>query len=175
MTVPKTPLDMAIRQDRWIRARQIAKKTGADVEVVEQVLFMETMKPWERLARGLMNLAWGERPMSDRSRRLLGSAPQLAGLTNEEIDLLQSLVESGVRFMVVGMGAAILQSAPGVTFRDFEEEYEQAVDVEIVPGLPVKVLPLERVLASKRAAGRPKDKAAIPMLKNAIKAIKKTR
>jgi hypothetical protein len=92
--------------------------------------------------------------MSDRSRRLLGSAPQLAGLTNEEIDLLQSLVESGVRFVVVVMGAAILQSAPGVTLSDFEEEYEQAVDVEIVPGLPVKVLPLERVLASKRAAGR---------------------
>jgi predicted nucleotidyltransferase len=163
--------------------------------------------------------------MSDRSRRLLSKAPQIAGLTSEEIDLLQSLVESGVRFMVVGMGAAILQSAPGVTqdidlwfakkqidllsraceragatyywrtnppgisgpgidqvdvvwncdgLHDFEEEYEQAVDVEIVPGLPVKVLPLERILASKRAAGRPKDKAAIPMLKNAIKSLRKT-
>jgi hypothetical protein len=50
---------MAVRRDRWIRARQIVMKTGADVEVVEQVLFMETMKPWERLARGLMRSRMG--------------------------------------------------------------------------------------------------------------------
>lgn len=125
--------------------------------------------------------------------------------------------------MVVGMGAAILQNAPGVTqdidlwfarkqidlltkacrragatyywrsnppeiagpgidqvdvvwncqgLRDFEEEYDQAVDVEIVPGLPVKVLPLDRILVSKRAAGRPKDKAALPMLRDAIRSLK---
>jgi hypothetical protein len=52
-------LDMVVRRDRWVKARWISKKTGADVEVVEQVLFMETMKPWERLARGLMRSRMG--------------------------------------------------------------------------------------------------------------------
>jgi hypothetical protein len=156
----------------------------------------------------------------------MSNAARIDGLTSREIDLLRSLVESEVRFMVVGMGAAILQNAPGVTqdidlwfarkqidllsracqrvgatyywrtnppeiagpgidqvdvvwncdgLRDFNEEYEDAVDVEIVPGLPVKVLPLDRILASKRAAGRPKDKAALPMLRNAIKSLKEDR
>jgi hypothetical protein len=34
----------------------------------------------------------------------------------------------------------------------------------------VKVLPLERILVSKRAAGRPKDSAQIPMLEAALAA-----
>ena len=38
----------------------------------------------------------------------------------------------------------------------------------------VKVLPIERVLASKRAANRPKDRAVIPALEAAIAAIKET-
>jgi len=147
----------------------------------------------------------------------------LVGLTSEEVELLRSLADAPIRFMVVGMGAAILQNAPGVTqdldlwfarrqtdlltmacervgatyywrsnppqiagpgidqidvvwncdgLRDFEDEYEDAHEVEVVPGLVLKVLPLDRVLASKRAAGRPKDKAALPMLREALKALK---
>jgi len=150
---------------------------------------------------------------------------QLSGLTDKEIELLQSLVDAEVRFMVVGMGAAILQNAPGVTqdldlwfarkqtdllaqacqrvgatyywrstppeisgpgidqidvvwhchgLNEFDEEYQNAEVVEVLPGLPLKVLPLPRILASKKAAGRAKDKAAIPMLKEAIKALKGT-
>jgi len=52
-------LDLRIRSNRWIRARQIARQTGADVEVVEQVLFLQTIPPWERLARGLMRSRLG--------------------------------------------------------------------------------------------------------------------
>jgi hypothetical protein len=50
---------MSVRRDRWVKARQISRKTGADVEVAEQVLFMKTLKPWERLSRGLMRSHMG--------------------------------------------------------------------------------------------------------------------
>jgi len=55
----RTELDMKIRRDRWVRARQIFRKNGADVEVTEQVLFLKTLMPWERLARGLMRSRMG--------------------------------------------------------------------------------------------------------------------
>jgi hypothetical protein len=58
--------------------------------------------------------------------------------------------------------------------RDFDSEYSGAVDVALVPGLIVKVLPIDRVLASKRAADRPKDRAVIPALKAAVAAIKES-
>ena len=44
----------------------------------------------------------------------------------------------------------------------------------LAPGLIVKVLPIARVLASKRAADRPKDRAVIPALEAAIAAIKES-
>ena len=148
----------------------------------------------------------------------------LDGLSDEEVNLILSLVDERVQFMVVGMGSAILQGAPGVTqdvdlwfkggqvdrlsaacrrvgatyywrtnppeisgpgldqidtvwhcsgLARFEEEYEGAVDVEVAPGLVVKALPIERVLASKKAAGRPKDKAALPMLREAIRTLRR--
>lgn len=50
---------------------------------------------------------------------------------------------------------------------NFEVEYSRAVDVQL-EGIPLKILPLERIVASKRAAGRPKDKAAMPALKAAL-------
>lgn len=151
---------------------------------------------------------------------------QIAGMTAEEVELLRSLVGDGIRFMVVGMSAAILQKVPGVTqdidlwfargqsdelsvacrkagatyywravppgiagpgidqidvvwhchgLGDFEEEYARSEEVEMAPGLFVRVLPLERILVSKRAAGRPKDKAVLPMLRDAIKALKDLR
>jgi hypothetical protein len=43
-----------------------------------------------------------------------------------------------------------------------------------MPGLVIKVLPIERVLASKGAADRPKDRAVIPALEAAIAAIKES-
>jgi hypothetical protein len=39
-----------------------------------------------------------------------------------------------------------------------------------VDDVPVKVLPLERVIASKRSAGRPKDVAALPALEATLRA-----
>jgi hypothetical protein len=45
----------------------------------------------------------------------------------------------------------------------FAIEYSRARVLQL-DGLPVHVLPLERIIASKRAAGRPKDLAVLPAL-----------
>jgi hypothetical protein len=46
---------------------------------------------------------------------------------------------------------------------DFATEYERSV-VREVDGMRLHVLPLERVIASKRVTNRPKDLAALPAL-----------
>jgi hypothetical protein len=52
----------------------------------------------------------------------------------------------------------------------FEDEYRGANSLAI-DGVPVRVLPLRRIIASKRAAGRPKDRAALPALEAALSVI----
>jgi hypothetical protein len=52
----------------------------------------------------------------------------------------------------------------------FDVEYTQARTVT-VEGVTLPLLPLERVLASKRAANRPKDRAVIPALEEALAAL----
>jgi hypothetical protein len=143
-------------------------------------------------------------------------------LTPAERQLLESLARCGERFIVIGLGAAVLQGAP-VSTQDldlwlehpgsdavrqaaaaaggfwiagfglhppgfggdgldridvvltahgldgFTTEYERAAWYEI-DGLSVKVLPLERVIASKRATNRPKDRAALPALEATLRA-----
>ena len=51
----------------------------------------------------------------------------------------------------------------------FETEFAGAREYEL-DGVPVKVLPLERIIVSKRAAKRAKDSAQIPMLEAALAA-----
>jgi hypothetical protein len=58
--------------------------------------------------------------------------------------------------------------------RDFRAEYAASIEVGVTSDTTLRVLPIERVLASKRAAGRPKDKAVIPALEAAIAAIKES-
>jgi hypothetical protein len=53
--------------------------------------------------------------------------------------------------------------------QDFQTEYSGSVALE-VDGLKLRVLPLARVIESKRAAGRPKDRAVLPALEAAIAA-----
>jgi hypothetical protein len=112
--------------------------------------------------------------------------------------LLEALDELGVRFLVVGLGAAVMQGAPVVT-QDIDLWFEdrtdprihgaigERIDVVTTPegldsfaaeyggarvfeldGVPVRVLPLERVIQSKRAAGRAKDLAVLPALEAAL-------
>jgi predicted nucleotidyltransferase len=141
-------------------------------------------------------------------------------LTNEEREFLRILLESGARFMIVGMAAADLQGAnigtqdidlwfestsdgnldraaravggmfmwranpPSLMgdeleridivqtcsgLRAFGSEYGKAIEVD-VEGLPLKVLPLSRVIVSKEAADRPKDRVYIPTLKAVLEA-----
>lgn len=136
-------------------------------------------------------------------------------LTPAERALLEGLNERGVRFLIVGLGAAVLEGAPLATqdvdlwleslddrvaaaaqaaggfwvsgvgvqppafggdglerldvvltshgLESFDVEYVGSVAREI-DGVPVRVLPLARVIASKRATNRPKDQAALPAL-----------
>lgn len=137
-------------------------------------------------------------------------------LTRAEQSLLAALNRRGVRFLIVGLGAAVLEGAPMSTqdldlwierpddeavraaatdaggfwmsgfglqppgfggagleridvvltahgLEPFEVEYDRAVG-RVVDGVSVRVLPLERIIASKRASNRPKDIAALPAL-----------
>ncbi len=52
----------------------------------------------------------------------------------------------------------------------FEEEYPASQPI-VVEGVPVRILPLGRILVSKRAADRPKDRAVIPALEEALAAL----
>lgn len=143
-------------------------------------------------------------------------------LTSAERALLEALNALGVRYLIVGMGAALLEGAPGTTqdldlwfgsideerlreaarraggiytsgvglqppalggegldrvdlvltasgLDSFEREFMGAREYDL-DGVQIKVLPLERVIVSKRAAKRPKDSAQIPMLEAALAA-----
>lgn len=143
-------------------------------------------------------------------------------LGDAERALLAALDRRGVRYLLVGLSAALLEGAdvatqdldlwlertdedslrtaareaggfwasgagvvpaafggPGLDRIDlvlgvsglqpFDVEYAGA-HVHDVDGLKIHVLPIERVLASKRAANRPKDRAHIPALEAAIAA-----
>lgn len=59
----------------------------------------------------------------------------------------------------------IVTNAGGLA--SFEKEYQKAKTI-LVDGLPLKVLPLERVLASKKAANRPKDQVTFPALEHTL-------
>ena len=143
-------------------------------------------------------------------------------LTAAERALFEALDALGVRYLIVGMGAALIEGAPG-TIQDlalwfgridddrlreaalkaggfytsgfglqppalggegldrvdvvltasglesFDSEFKGAREYEL-DGVRVKVLPLERVIASKRAARRAKDAAQMPMLEAALAA-----
>ena len=140
---------------------------------------------------------------------------------NERV-FLEALQRLGVRFLVIGMSAALLQGARGVTedvdlwferldepgigeaaraangfwisgnfgvrppglggfgledrfdvvltangLDDFATEYAGARTI-LVDGLELRVLPLARILTSKRAANRPKDRAQMPAIEAAL-------
>lgn len=51
----------------------------------------------------------------------------------------------------------------------FDVEFPRALEMT-VDGVPIRVLPLERIIASKRATGRPRDQAQLPALEEALAA-----
>jgi hypothetical protein len=143
-------------------------------------------------------------------------------LTPAERALLDGLDALRVRYLIVGMGAALLEGATGTTqdldlwfgsidsekvgeaarkaggfytpgfgmqppaiggegldridvvlsasgLGNFENEYAAAPEYDL-DGLRVRVLPLARVIVSKRAANRLKDIAQLPILEAALAA-----
>ena len=143
-------------------------------------------------------------------------------LSDAELAFLRGLVRAGSRFMIVGVGAAVLQGADAVTqdldlwfhslgdpaiaeaaraaggvlvtrsnppmiagdgldridlvvncqgLRSFDLEYANALELA-VDDFSIKILPLERVIASKQAAGRRKDLAVLEALRAALVASK---
>jgi len=143
-------------------------------------------------------------------------------LTPAERALLQALDALRVRYLLVGMGAALVEGAHGTTqdldlwfgsidftavgeaarraggfytsgmglqpptiggegldridlvlsadgLDSFEAEYSRARAYDL-DGVRVRVLPLERVIVSKRAASRAKDLAQLPLLEAALAA-----
>ena len=143
-------------------------------------------------------------------------------LTTAERALLAALNRRGVRFLVIGLGAAVLQGAPLSTqdldlwlerpgdegvrqaaldaggfwipafglqppgiggegleridivltahgLDDFASEYSHAAQY-LLDDVAVRVLPLERIVVSKRSTNRPKDLAAIPALEATMRA-----
>ena len=145
-------------------------------------------------------------------------------LTPAERALFEALNSLRVRYLIMGMGAALLEGAPGTTqdldiwfgsideaklreaatkaggtytsgfgmqppaiggkdldrvdlvflpsgLDSFDQEFARAGEYDL-DGVPVRVLPLARVVASKRAAKRPKDLAQLPMLEAALAARK---
>lgn len=115
--------------------------------------------------------------------------------------LLEALNRRGVRFMLVGLSAAVLQGANTGT-RDIDIWFEDPSDADavgdrldvvthmhglgtfaqelqntteiVVDDIPLRVLSLSRIVASKRAAGRKKDLAVIPALEEALAATEGT-
>ncbi len=55
----------------------------------------------------------------------------------------------------------VILSAHGLD--SFDLEYERALE-RTIDDIPVRVLPLERVILSKQATNRPKDRASLPAL-----------
>jgi hypothetical protein len=143
-------------------------------------------------------------------------------LTPAERRLLEALHALGIRFLIVGLGAAVIEGAPVTTqdldlwfgridgeqlqeaarraggfytpgfglqppavggegldridlvltasgLESFDHEYARAREYEL-DGVRVAVLPLDRVIASKLAANRPKDVAQLPMLRATLAA-----
>ena len=75
--------------------------------------------------------------------------------------------------LLVGSGVALFDLVVHMHgLRSFDEEYAGAIEIEIVPGVSARVLPLERIVASKRAAGRDKDLAILPVLEDALRTIR---
>lgn len=93
----------------------------------------------------------------------------------------RALARVGVAYVAPTGSTPPLLAGPGADLFDlvmhmhgldsFEREAREAVIVRL-GGLEVPVLPLDRIIASKRATGRPKDQAILPALEAALRAIR---
>jgi len=70
--------------------------------------------------------------------------------------------------MLAGKGAELFDVVLKMDgLETFAKEFKRCIEIPL-RGQKLKVLSLERILASKMAANRPKDKLTIPVLRNAM-------
>jgi len=91
------------------------------------------------------------RHLTPQESHLLGPGHQLLRTRHGDLDVLGSIAGG-----------------------DFETLVDATVLLDL-QGVPVRVLELSRVIAAKMAAGRPKDLAALPMLRATLDEIRKRR
>lgn len=124
------------------------------------------------------------------SAALLQGAPAVT----QDIDLwFKDLQDAGIRKALKAVGGSYVPSVglnpplfagSAVALFDvvlhmhglesFDQELKHAIDVPI-GGVAVKVLSIERVIASKEAANRDKDRLVLPVLRDAAAAIREER
>jgi predicted nucleotidyltransferase len=125
---------------------------------------------------------------------LSAAALQGAPAVTQDVDLwFRDLADPGIRTALKKVGGVYVASTgstppmlvgPAVALFDvvvtmhglesFAKEAARAVTV-VIDGIRVKVLPLERIIASKKATNRPKDRAILPVLEDAAKTIRARR
>ena len=93
---------------------------------------------------------------------------QYMQLINLSVSLGAEVVANTVVVLQDGSMVNFLYRVDGV--KSFLAEYRAAVQLEWL-GQRVRVLPLDRILQSKRVVGRPKDMAHIPILKSFLKCL----
>jgi hypothetical protein len=121
---------------------------------------------------------------------LSAAALQGAPVVTEDVDLwfenlsdpklMQALIKVGAAYIPpFGYNPPMLGGAGSEPFDialrmkgldDFAVEWKRALEIN-VGRLTLKVLPLERILASKQAANRPKDQLVIPVLQSALRTL----
>ncbi len=121
---------------------------------------------------------------------LSAAALQGAPVVTEDVDLwfdnlsdpkiMQALVKVGAAYIPpFGYNPPMLGGAGSEPFDiairmnglgEFSDEWKHAIKIK-VGRLWLKVLPLERILASKQAANRPKDRRVIPVLQNTLRTL----
>jgi len=122
------------------------------------------------------------------------AALQGAPIVTQDIDLwFRDLAEPALRKAVAKVGGVIVPSiglhpptfAGGAVelfdivltmhgLGTFEEEIKNSILIDI-GGLPVRILALDRIIKSKETVGRPKDILILPVLKDALATIKKSK
>lgn len=85
------------------------------------------------------------------------------------VEFLQALEAEGVRSILIGKINVVFEPAG---LRPFPVEFN-ACRVSRVEGYRMRVLPLSRVIASKRKAARDKDLAVLPILDRTLRLSKK--
>lgn len=123
---------------------------------------------------------------------LSSAALQGAPVVTQDVDLwFKNLSHPGIRKALRKVGGAYVPPPPGshnppmfagdavelfdiVTHMDglgsFDKEYKAAQQISM-GRFTVRILPLRRVIASKKKANRPKDRLVLPVLRNALAAI----